>query len=151
MGGHQNFPKFPKITQILGSSCNKFFLVRLFNAPALIPLSSVVFDTMSSDKNSTVTKRKEVHLADAELLESLGYKQEFRREFTAFEVFGIAFSIIGLLPSIASVLFYAVPNGGPVGMVWGWLITSLLILTIGASMAELGSAAPTSGGLYFWT
>jgi hypothetical protein len=34
-------------------------------------------------------------------------------------VFGIAFSIIGLLPSIASVLFYAIPNGGGPAMVWG--------------------------------
>ncbi|KAF8582849.1 amino acid transporter [Ramaria rubella] len=89
--------------------------------------------------------------ADEELLRTLGYKQEFKREFTAFEVFGIAFSIIGLLPSIASVLFYAVPNGGPVGMVWGWLVPSCFILTIGMAMAELASAAPTSGGLYFWT
>ncbi|GJJ13302.1 hypothetical protein Clacol_007554 [Clathrus columnatus] len=122
---------------------------------------------MSSEKNlavSTTGKREQAHLADEKLLQTLGYKQEFRREFTAFEVFGlsslfpdttqrnlplsvgIAFSIIGLLPSIASVLFFAVPNGGPVGMVWGWLITSLFILTIGLSMAELGSAAPTSGG-----
>ncbi|KAF8526136.1 amino acid/polyamine transporter I [Gautieria morchelliformis] len=89
--------------------------------------------------------------ADEQLLHSLGYKQEFKREFTGFEVFGIAFSIIGLLPSIASVLFFAVPNGGPVGMVWGWLVASCFILTIGMAMAELASAAPTSGGLYFWT
>ncbi|KAG0694273.1 hypothetical protein DFH29DRAFT_960834 [Suillus ampliporus] len=57
--------------------------------------------------------------ADEALLAELGYKQEFKRAFTPLEVFGIAFSIIGLLPSIASVLFYAVPNGGPASMVWG--------------------------------
>lgn len=33
------------------------------------------------------------------------------------EVFGIAFSIMGLLPSIASVLAYSIP-AGPAGMVW---------------------------------
>lgn len=33
------------------------------------------------------------------------------------EVFGIAFSIMGLLPSIASTLAYSIP-AGPVGMVW---------------------------------
>ncbi|KAG1728991.1 amino acid/polyamine transporter I [Suillus paluster] len=84
--------------------------------------------------------------ADEALLAELGYKQEFKRAFTPLEVFGIAFSIIGLLPSIASVLFYAVPNGGPASMVWGWAVASLFILCIGMSMAELGSAAPTSGG-----
>ena len=39
--------------------------------------------------------------ADERLLASLGYKQEFKRSFTALEVFGIGFSIIGLFPSIA--------------------------------------------------
>jgi len=99
-----------------------------------------------------VTRRKDVIArADEQLLATLGYKQEFKREFTSFEVFGIAFSIIGLVPSIASVLFYAIPNGGPSGMVWGWAVASVFILFVGMSMAELGSAAPTSGGLYFWT
>ncbi|KIM81914.1 hypothetical protein PILCRDRAFT_820783 [Piloderma croceum F 1598] len=36
-------------------------------------------------------------------------------------------------------------------MVWGWAVASIFILFVGMSMAELGSAAPTSGGLYFWT
>ncbi|KAG6844511.1 hypothetical protein H0H87_006336 [Tephrocybe sp. NHM501043] len=88
---------------------------------------------------------------DEELLASLGYKQEFKRAFAPWEVFGIAFSIIGLLPSIASVLFYAIPNGGGPAMVWGWLVASIFDLAIGLSMGELASAAPTSGGLYFWT
>ena len=38
---------------------------------------------------------------DEEVLASLGYRQEFKREFKTWEIFGIAFSIIGLLPSIA--------------------------------------------------
>ena len=33
------------------------------------------------------------------------------------EVFGIAFSIMGLLPSIAATLTFSIP-AGPVGMVW---------------------------------
>ena len=32
-------------------------------------------------------------------------------------------------------------------MVWGWVVASLFILCIGMSMAELASAAPTSGGV----
>lgn len=105
--------------------------------------------------------------ADEELLATLGYKQEFTRAFSALEVFGIAFSIIGLLPSIASVLVYAIPNGGASAMVsflvlgcpnltsrnqvWGWAVASILILFVGMSMAELASSAPMSGGLYYWT
>ncbi|KAI9873406.1 MAG: GABA-specific high-affinity permease, partial [Pleopsidium flavum] len=87
---------------------------------------------------------------DAAVLAKLGYKQELRRNFTMIEVFGIAFSIMGLLPSIASTLAYSIP-AGPVGMVWGWFIASGFIFIVGLAMADLGSAMPTSGGLYWWT
>ncbi|KAF7373370.1 Gaba permease [Mycena sanguinolenta] len=107
---------------------------------------------MSPQSGSTAAQNREaVRLADEQLLATLGYKQEFKRAFSPLEVFGIAFSIIGLLPSIASVLFYSLPNGGGPAMVWGWAVASLFILCVGMSMAELASAAPTSGGLYFWT
>ncbi|KIJ63944.1 hypothetical protein HYDPIDRAFT_91196 [Hydnomerulius pinastri MD-312] len=89
--------------------------------------------------------------SDEVLLASLGYKQEFRRAFTPLEVFGIAFSIIGLLPSIASVLASAMSNGGPVSMVWGWAFATCFILCIGMALGELASSAPTSGGLYYLT
>jgi hypothetical protein len=59
---------------------------------------------------------------DDALLASLGYKAELKREFTAFEVFGLIFSLIGLLPSIASTLVYSMPAGGPVGMVLSVII-----------------------------
>ncbi|OCK78071.1 gaba permease [Lepidopterella palustris CBS 459.81] len=87
---------------------------------------------------------------DAAVLAKLGYKQELRRNFTMIEVFGIAFSIMGLLPSIASTLSYSLP-AGPAGLVWGWFVASMFIFFVGMAMADLGSAMPTSGGLYWWT
>lgn len=87
---------------------------------------------------------------DDALLEELGYKPELKRNFSVIQVFGVAFSIMSLLPSIASVLAFSLP-AGPTGMTWGWLTASCFILTIGLSMAEMGSAMPTSGGLYWWT
>ncbi|EPQ55770.1 APC amino acid permease [Gloeophyllum trabeum ATCC 11539] len=106
---------------------------------------------MPAQEKGAQNPKDAVALADKELLAALGYKEEFQRAFTPLEVFGIAFSIIGLLPSIASVLLYALPNGGASAMVWGWAVASVFILFVGMSMAELASAAPTSGGLYFWT
>lgn len=87
---------------------------------------------------------------DDALLEELGYKPELKRNFSVLQVFGVAFSIMSLQPSIASVLAFSLP-AGPVGMTWGWLSASIFILTIGLSMSEMGSAMPTSGGLYWWT
>lgn len=48
---------------------------------------------------------------------TLGYKQELRRHYSTTQVFAVAFSIMGLLPSIASTLSFSIP-AGPVGMVW---------------------------------
>ncbi|ETN45724.1 uncharacterized protein HMPREF1541_09557 [Cyphellophora europaea CBS 101466] len=87
---------------------------------------------------------------DAAVLAKMGYKQELRRNFSMIEVFGIAFSIMGLLPSIASTLSYSLA-AGPVGLVWGWFLASMFIFIVGLAMADLGSAMPTSGGLYYWT
>ncbi|KAH9946464.1 APC amino acid permease [Amylocystis lapponica] len=89
--------------------------------------------------------------ADEQLLARLGYKQEFQRAFSPFEVFGLVFSIFGLFPSISSLLVYALPNGGAAAVVWGWAICSIFIVCVTLALAELGSAAPTAGGLYYWT
>lgn len=87
---------------------------------------------------------------DNERLNALGYKQELKRSFSMFETFALAFSIIGLLPSIASTLVYGL-TAGPSGLVWGWLSCAVFVLMIGIALGELASAVPTTGGLYFWT
>ncbi|KAJ3511155.1 hypothetical protein NLJ89_g4262 [Agrocybe chaxingu] len=88
---------------------------------------------------------------DEEVLASLGYKQELKRDFSWGELLGLSFSIIGVVQSIAAVLIYSLPNGGAVAMVWGWVACSVFLMTIAFSMAEPASAAPTTGGLYYWT
>ena len=40
--------------------------------------------------------------------------------------------------------------GGPVVLFWSWLITGAFTVLVGLSMAELSSAFPVSGGLYYW-
>lgn len=89
-------------------------------------------------------------VSDNQLLAEIGYKQELNRQFSTIQVFGVAFSIMGLLPSIASVMGGGL-GGGPVSLVWGWFIAGLFILLIGLAMAENASAIPTAGGLYYWT
>ncbi|KAJ5948758.1 GABA-specific permease [Penicillium verhagenii] len=88
--------------------------------------------------------------AHAETNTTLGYKQELRRHYSTVQIFAVAFSIMGLLPSIASTLSFSMP-AGPVGMVWGWLVASCFIFIVSLAMADMASAMPTAGGLYFWT
>ncbi|GMF01783.1 unnamed protein product [[Candida] boidinii] len=97
--------------------------VKSFVAPIDEPIHSRLQSIRSNQ--SALREIDARHVGDdVELLHEIGYKQELERKFSTFQIFGIAYSIMGLLPSIASVA--------------GTGLTS-------------GSAIPTSGGLYYWT
>ncbi|KAJ5569715.1 amino-acid permease [Penicillium hispanicum] len=87
--------------------------------------------------------------ADERVIMALGYKQEFKREFSLWTTFCVSFAVLGLLPSFASTVYYGMGYAGTGGMVWGWIIAMIFIQCIAMSMAELCSAMPTSGGLYY--
>ncbi|TVY89457.1 putative amino-acid permease [Lachnellula willkommii] len=87
--------------------------------------------------------------ADEAALTALGYKQEFKREFSLWTTFCVSFAVLGLLPSFASTLYYGMGYAGTGGMVWGWLISWFFIQCVAMGMAELCSSMPTSGGLYY--
>ncbi|TAQ89403.1 hypothetical protein B7494_g2271 [Chlorociboria aeruginascens] len=107
--------------------------------------------------------------SDDELLRSIGYKQEFRREFTRLSTLSFAISIMGVLGSVPAT--YAVPlaSGGPSTAIWAWFTGSFFSMCIALSskltsmqskdkrdlnrvlVAELVSAYPTAGGMYFVT
>ncbi|KAF8152919.1 amino acid/polyamine transporter I [Crassisporium funariophilum] len=87
--------------------------------------------------------------SDRRLLE-LGYKPEFRREMSFFGVIGMSFCAIGILTGMSSAFQTGLFSGGPLGLFWGWNICSFFMLLIALSLAEICSAYPTMGGLYFW-
>ncbi|KAL9105231.1 MAG: hypothetical protein Q9227_009558 [Pyrenula ochraceoflavens] len=91
------------------------------------------------------------HVADSdeEILVALGYKQEFKRDFSIWESFSVSFSVLGLVPSIASTLSYNLAYSGLAGSVWGWVVAGILIQFVALAMAELCSSMPTAGGLYY--
>lgn len=57
---------------------------------------------------------------------------------------------MGFVNAIASTISYSIP-AGPAGLVWSWFIATGFILIVGLAMADLASAMPTAGGLYWWT
>jgi amino acid transporter len=88
--------------------------------------------------------------ADEQRLAELGYKQELSRSWSGFSNFAISFSIISILAGCFTSFGLGWNNGGPAAIAWGWPVIALLILVIGFCMAELVSAFPTSGGIYWW-
>lgn len=79
----------------------------------------------------------------------LGYQPVFKREFGRLSSFSFAFSISGVYATIATTFIYGLQAGGAPALVWCWLIAGAGCMCLALSVAELVSAYPTSGGLYF--
>ncbi|KAJ3192332.1 hypothetical protein HK101_006727 [Irineochytrium annulatum] len=53
--------------------------------------------------------------------------------------------------SVLPLLYQGLIGGGPQGMLVTWPVISLLSAFVAASMSEIVSSYPTSGGLYYWS
>src|SRR5919205_3108931 len=91
-----------------------------------------------------------VHEDDEQYLRSLGYAQQLFREMGGFSNFAISFSIISILTGAVLLYGYGLKLAGPIVNSVGWPLVSVMTLAVAASMAEIASAYPTAGGLYFW-
>ncbi|KIJ64440.1 hypothetical protein HYDPIDRAFT_90326 [Hydnomerulius pinastri MD-312] len=100
------------------------------------------------DSHETVSA---VHRADNVLLRKLGYKSEFRREFSLVETIAFSLAILAVSCGITTGYSYPLLAGGHFAMVWGWFIACIFITCVAASMAELASSMPTSAGLYYFS
>jgi hypothetical protein len=106
--------------------------------------------------------------ADAQLAAQFGYNPVFKREFGYLSTFSFAVSISGLFATIMTTFSFPLYAGGSASAVWCWLISGAGCMCIAVSrnfwlllwvwtftnipqcsVAELVSAYPTSGGLYF--
>jgi amino acid transporter len=87
---------------------------------------------------------------DESVLHGLGYAQELFRAMGGFRNFAISFTIISILAGCLTSYTIAFEHGGPIAVTWGWLLVGLMSTIIALSMAEIASAYPTAGGLYYW-
>jgi amino acid permease (GABA permease) len=88
---------------------------------------------------------------DVAQLHKLGYAQELRRRMGGFSNFAVSFTIISVLSGCLTLYYFGMTYGGPVVIVWGWIIVGLFTTIVGLGMAEIASAYPTAGGLYYWS
>ena len=89
--------------------------------------------------------------SDAERLHELGYAQELLRRMSGFSNFAVSFTIISILSGCLTLYGYGMLTGGPVVMSIGWPLVGIMVTLVGLSMAEIASAYPTAGGLYYWS
>jgi amino acid transporter len=41
--------------------------------------------------------------------------------------------------------------GGPVAIIWGWVLVTVMNLFVGLALSEMASAFPTAGGVFYWS
>lgn len=87
---------------------------------------------------------------DTERLHQLGYAQELKRGMSGFSNFAVSFTIISILSGCLTLFTFGMNTGGPMTMIWGWLLVGFFVILVGLGMAEVCSSYPTAGGLYYW-
>lgn len=96
------------------------------------------------------SSREELIAQDIKRLHGLGYAQELFRAMGGFSNFAISFTIISILSGCVT-LFYLVPTtAGFSAASIGWPLVTVFVVIVALGMAELASAYPTAGGLYYW-
>jgi len=94
--------------------------------------------------------RDDVIQQDVKDLHQLGYAQELFRNMGGFSNFAISFSIISILTGAVILYDYGLAWAGKAAVMIGWPLITVFVVCIAASMAEIASAYPTAGGLYYW-
>src|SRR5438034_3965149 len=84
-------------------------------------------------------------------LHGLGYAQELFRAMGGFSNFAISFTIISILSGCVTLFYLTTLNGGYSAASIGWPLITIFVVIIALGMAELASAYPTAGGLYYWS
>ncbi|KAI4278727.1 MAG: hypothetical protein L6R38_005182 [Xanthoria sp. 2 TBL-2021] len=91
------------------------------------------------------------HNSADDLLEVMGYKAELLRSRSTLQVAFMSFVLAAIPYGLATTLYYPLVGGGPADIIWGWVAVSLIILCVAASLGEITSVYPTSGGVYYQT
>ncbi|GFH15316.1 uncharacterized protein HaLaN_11520 [Haematococcus lacustris] len=76
---------------------------------------------------------------------------ELQRTFSMLTNACCAAATMSVWVAIDSYATQGLAYGGPVVVIWGWVLVSCFSVAIALCMAELVSAFPTSGGMYYWS
>lgn len=80
-----------------------------------------------------------------------GYEQQMVRRWGLQKVIGMGLGLASTWAFAGAGLTFVIAEGGPAAALYGFLLVSIFTFCIAASIAELISAYPTTGGPYYWT
>lgn len=88
---------------------------------------------------------------DQATMATIGKVQQVKREFGFWTILGLTASMMCTWEAVFFANGAAMLNGGPPTLIYGFIYAFAGALTTAASLGELASMYPTSGGQYHWT
>ncbi|KAI0893406.1 putative GABA permease [Annulohypoxylon nitens] len=80
----------------------------------------------------------------------LGKNPVLKRNFGFMSILGFSCTVLITWEGMLIVSTQSLVNGGPAGIIWGYLVTWIGTISSFIVLSELASMAPTSGGQYHW-
>ncbi|KAK5161628.1 hypothetical protein LTR04_004013 [Oleoguttula sp. CCFEE 6159] len=99
--------------------------------------------------NSPSADAKDVPTADV-VINASGHAEVLDRNFSLFSIVSLAITSGNTWITLGGSITVAIYNGGPPGIIYEFIAVSVLYWLVAASIAELASAMPSSGGIYHW-
>lgn len=87
---------------------------------------------------------------DSTTLALLGKKQVLKRRFGFWSLLGFAICELITWETVLALFSQGFDNGGPAGLVYGFIIAWSSTLSVYTVISELASMAPIAGGQYYW-
>ncbi|KAI2815769.1 hypothetical protein CBS63078_10260 [Aspergillus niger] len=89
-------------------------------------------------------------MADQRDMQALGKEQVLRRNFRFISIVAFGCTLIASWEVVLTMMSSPLVDGGTAGFIWGFIVVSVGVLLLFASLAEMASMAPTAGGQYHW-
>lgn len=87
---------------------------------------------------------------DSNTLALLGKKEVLKRRFGFWSLFGFAVCELITWETVLALFSQGFNNGGPAGLVYGFIIAWSSTLSVYTVISELASMAPIAAGQYYW-
>jgi choline transport protein len=97
-----------------------------------------------SDRRTSIVSK------EGEIINASGHRDQLQRQYGLLSICGIALNINSAWIVIGGSLTISILNGGPPGIIYEFIVAVIFYSFIAASIAELASSMPTSGGVYHW-
>lgn len=97
-----------------------------------------------------VSVKSEGTAYDKQDMQVMGKLQELRRNFRFISILGFCCTLMSTWELILASTAFGLLNGGSAGLIWTFVLVAGGYSFVFASLAEMASMAPTSGGQYHW-